>query len=158
MCTRYKNAANASDVMEVGSSWGRLRYTASASFVLALQHALNDDGQIHTALKGSIDYMLGQNSANQSFVVGFGSKSPQRPHHRNVFMNDNSNYSIPTKNRQHGYLVGGTFNPSSFPDNISDYQTSEGGIDYNAGLVGALGYITSIISPVDHSNIGLKDC
>src|SRR5690606_35436903 len=51
-----------------------------------------------------------------------------------------------------------TFNPSSFPDNISDYQTSEGGIDYNAGLVGALGYINSIYSPVDQSKFGFKDC
>lgn len=158
MCTRYKNAANSSNVMEVGSTWGRLRYTASAAFVLALQHALNNDGTIHTALKGSIDYILGQNSANQSFIVGFGSKSPQRPHHRNVFMNDSKNYTIPTKNKQHGYLVGGTFTPGSFPDNIDDYATSEGGIDYNAGLVGALGYINSIYSPVDQSKFGFKNC
>jgi len=158
MCNRYKNSANASDVMEIGSSWGRLRYTASACFVLALQHSLNQDGNIHSALQGSIDYMLGNNSSNQSFIVGFGSKSPNYPHHRNVFMNDYSGHTIPTKNKQHGYLVGGTFSPSTFPDDIGDYQTSEGGIDYNAGLVGALGYINSIKSPVDQSKFGLFAC
>ncbi|MDA3882191.1 MAG: glycoside hydrolase family 9 protein, partial [Bacteroidales bacterium] len=158
ICTNYKSAANGDDVMEVGSDWGRLRYTASATFVLALQHAYNNDGTIHSALQGSIDYILGANSANQSFVVGFGSNSPQRPHHRNVYMNDNQNYNIPTKNQQQGYLVGGTFDPYSFPDNIDDFQTSEGGIDYNAGLVGALGYINSILSPVDQSKFGFQDC
>ncbi|MFW5851377.1 MAG: glycoside hydrolase family 9 protein [Bacteroidota bacterium] len=158
ICNNYKGSVNGNSVMEVGSSWGRLRYTASASFVLALQHAYNNDGSIHSALQGSIDYILGDNSANQSFVVGFGSTSPQNPHHRNVFMNDNSNYNIPTKNQQHGYLVGGTFDPHSFPDDIGDYQTSEGGIDYNAGLVGALGYINSILSPVDQSKFGFQDC
>ena len=155
-CTRYKNSLSGG-VMQVGSTWGRLRYTASACFVLALQHTLNNDGLIHNALKSSVDYILGVNSQNQSFVVGFGTKSPQKPHHRNVFMNDNQNYTIPTKNKQHGYLVGGVWT-GTFPDDINNYQTSEGGIDYNAGLVGALGYINSIKSPVDQSKFGIKYC
>ncbi|OQA95916.1 MAG: Endoglucanase A precursor [Bacteroidetes bacterium ADurb.Bin217] len=154
--TRYKNAFSGG-VMQVGSDWGRLRYTASACFILALQHTLNNDGLIHNALKGSVDYILGVNSQSQSFVVGFGSKAPQKPHHRNVFMNDNQNYTIPTKNKQHGYLVGGVWT-GTFPDNIDNYQTSEGGIDYNAGLVGALGYINSIKSPVDQSKFGIFNC
>ncbi|MBK8806945.1 MAG: hypothetical protein IPO21_10000 [Bacteroidales bacterium] len=50
-------------------------------------------------------------------------------------------------------------NPSSFPDNIDNYQTSEGGIDYNAGLVGALGYVVSRLAPVDQVKFGLgKTC
>ncbi|MFO7869153.1 MAG: glycoside hydrolase family 9 protein [Bacteroidales bacterium] len=160
LCDNYTSTLNDEGVMTIGAAanWGVLRYTANATFVLALQHALHNDTNISSALQGSVDYMLGQNSANQSFVVGFGAKSPQQPHHRNVFMNDNQNYTIPNKNQQHGYLVGGTYNPGSFPDDLNDYETSEGGIDYNSGLVGAIGYINSILSPVDQSKFGFQDC
>jgi hypothetical protein len=34
------------------------------------------------------------------------------------------------------------------------YAYDEGGIDYNAGLVGALGYIVSKVAPVDTSKFG----
>ena len=155
-CTRYK-AAFTGGVMQVGSTWGRLRYTSSACFILALQHTLTNDGLINSALIGSINYIMGTNSQSQSFIVGYGTKSPLKPHHRNVYMNDNSSYTIPTKNKQHGYLVGGVWT-GTFPDDVSNYQTSEGGIDYNAGLVGALGYINSIKSPVDQSKFGIFSC
>lgn len=160
---KYKAAVNGNNVMQVGSNWGVLRYSCSAAFVVALQHAMNKDGAIAPALKGTMDYVLGFNSSNLSFIVGFGNNSPQKPHHRNVYMNDDNqeNHSylqIPPKNRQHGYLVGGSFNPSSFPDNIDNYQTSEGGIDYNSGLVGALAYIRSIVEPVDQTKFGILNC
>lgn len=156
--TLYKSKANSGNVMEVGAAWGKLRYSCSAAFVLALQHSLNNDGEIAKELKGTIDYVLGYNSTGQSFVVGFGSKSPRNPHHRNVFLSDREGASIPARNSQHGYLVGGSFT-GSFPDDIHDYQTSEGGIDYNAGLVGAIAYIRSIVAPVDReAKFGIKEC
>jgi len=37
---------------------------------------------------------------------------------------------------------------------IDNYQQTEGGIDYNAGLVGALAYINSKLNPVDTSSLG----
>lgn len=144
LCDKQKDRPNSEGVIQVPTNWGPLRYSANAAFSLALQHAIAQDGEIHSALQGTVDYIFGDNSANQSFVVGFGSNSPRNPHHRNVF---NGGGSIPTRNVQHGYMVGGSYNPGSFPDEIDNYQTSEGGIDYNAGLVGALGYIISILDP-----------
>lgn len=163
ICARYIASVNANGCITVGSSanWGPLRYSANGAFTLALRQALNKETTINTSLEGTIKYIMGFNSSSQSFIVGFGSKSPKKPHHRNVFLSDANNMasvSIPSRNAQHGYMVGGTLNPGSFPDNISDYKSSEGGIDYNAGLVGALGYILSIKAPVDQSKFGLNNC
>jgi hypothetical protein len=52
-------------------------------------------------------------------------------------------------------MVGGALNASSFSDDINTYKYSEGGIDYNAGLVGALGYIVSKLAPVDTAKFSM---
>lgn len=58
---------------------------------------------------------------------------------------------IPERNKHFGYLVGGTWNSSNYKESVTDYSMTEGGIDYNAGLVGALGYIVSKVDPADTS-------
>jgi hypothetical protein len=98
--------------------------------------------------------VLGANSAGLSFLVGFGAKSAQRPHHRNVYLSDadtgpGNAPPIPERNRQAGILVGGTLNPSDFKDETGSYQFTEGCLDYNAGLVAALGYALAQSAPVD---------
>ena len=46
-------------------------------------------------------------------------------------------------------MVGGTLDPSQFQDQTGSYQYTEGCIDYNAGLVAALGYVLALTAPVD---------
>ena len=84
------------------------------------------------------------------------SKQALHPHHRNVYLRDDNpddsakrNMTIPGRNRQFGYMVGGTWNSSEYKDEVTEYSVTEGGIDYNAGLVGALGYIVSRLDPAD---------
>jgi hypothetical protein len=40
-------------------------------------------------------------------------------------------------------------NPSEFKDETDSYTFTEGCIDYNAGLVAALGYVLALSAPVD---------
>ena len=147
---------------DLGGSWGILRYNANLSFIVALE-AIRTGKKPNTLkfIHDNIDYILGKNSANLSFVVGFGDKSAKFPHHRNVFLVDTNppdaikrTFVIPTKNKQHGYMVGGTRSPSTFNDDIVTYTHTEGGIDYNAGLVGALAYINAQLAPVDTNKFG----
>lgn len=142
------------------TTWGTLRYNANAAFIVALNQKLQGtDATPDAFIYKNIDYILGKNNNNQSFIVGFGTKSPQHPHHRNVYLVDNNpsnsvqtTMTIPTKNAQMGALVGGSRNPSTFNDYILDYQYTEPGIDYNVCLVGVLGYINSILAPVGPSH------
>ena len=49
--------------------------------LMAAQEGFNNAAYVDWA-RGQLHYMLGDNSANQSFVVGFGENYPVRPHHR----------------------------------------------------------------------------
>ena len=154
--------------------WGPVRYNANSSLIVALNQKLQLNGQLPTSgsqidqyILDNIDWILGNNSQNTSFIVGFKPTSlnnvgsPSYPHHRNLWLIDNNPASlvgktIPLKNRQAGLMVGG--NRTAFDDNPAKFEHSEGGIDYNACLVGALAYIKAVVSPVDTNkfNAGSK--
>ena len=153
-----------------GGNWGQLRYVANAGFLIALYNKKNGTN-LDTKVYSNIDYILGSNNAKQSFVVGFepssitGVVSASKPHHRNVFLRDDNpsgtsfnSVSIPVKNRQFGALVGGhKSNSSSYNDDWTEYVNTEVCIDYNAGLVGALGAIKTELAPID-TNKFLTQC
>ncbi len=140
--------------------WGVLRFPANQAFVYGLYAKLNGSKSIDPYALTSIEYIMGKNGANFSYIVGFGDKHPFYPHHRNFYRTDNNNEgNLPTitkdyKYVQLGYMVGGSLDNGSYKDIEKEYTYSEGGIDYNAGLVGALGYINSILSPVDVNKFG----
>ncbi len=144
------------------AGWGPLRYNANTAFHVALWQKLNGtDNTVHKFIYDNIDYILGKNSQNLSFIVGFGSNHAKAPHHRNVYLRDDNpgdgaknSMQIPAKNRQFGFMAGGSRNPSTYQDNVNYYQHTEGGIDYNACLVGALAYIRSVLAPVDTNQFG----
>ncbi|WP_028981407.1 glycoside hydrolase family 9 protein [Sporocytophaga myxococcoides] len=144
------------------TSWGPLRYNANTALMVALWQKLNGtDATPHKFIYDNIDYILGKNSSNLSFIVGFGSKSPLHPHHRNLFLRDDNptdaikmTFPIPTKNKQAGYMVGGTRNAGSFSDDLVNVLHTEGGIDYNACLVGVLAFINSKLDPVNTAKFG----
>jgi hypothetical protein len=111
---------------------------------------------------------LGKNSRNYSFLVGFDDRGPgmaasggaaSKPHHRNVYLNDNNvevknTLSIPARNKYFGYMVGGHREPNKYEDNVDKYESTEGGLDYQAGFVGVLAYIISKLAPADTSKFG----
>lgn len=157
-----KSATGEGGLSTIGDSWGFLRYPANQAFIAGLYSVSQNISTYDQFIYNQIDFILGGNTAKQSFIVGFCegcSKSPQYPHHRNVYLDDKNDMkaikSIPERNKQFGYLVGYTKGSSgSFTESMSAYEQTEGGIDYNAGLVGALGYIVSKLAPVDTSKFG----
>ncbi len=144
------------------TEWGVLRYNGNSALIVALWQKLNNPtGVVNKFIYDNIDYILGKNATSQSFIVGFSAKSPKFPHHRNIYLRDDNpgdaakkQMTIPIKNQQAGLMVGGTRNPSVFNDDVVDFKYTEPGIDYNAGLVGALGYINSRLAPVDTNKFG----
>ena len=140
------------------NTWGPLRYNSNTAFIVALQAVLHKETTVNQFVLRNVSFILGDNSAKQSFVVGFAKdatyKSPQHPHHRNIYLiddmsKDQNKMEIPARNKQMGYMIGGIRKPELFGDVATNAQTNEGGIDYNAGLVGAIAYIISVQNPVD---------
>ncbi len=125
--------------------WGSLRYSANTAF-LALWYAdtvRDHDGQYRALGETQINYALGDNPEQRSYVVGFGDNPPINPHHRAAHGSQTNNIHSPTNN-QHvlwGALVGGPGQPNdgaSYQDDRNDYQANEVALDYNAGYTAAL--------------------
>ncbi len=133
-------------------SWGILRFPANQAFVYALNDkVLGKEKTLNPYALTSIEYIMGSNGKKFSYIVGFGDNFPHYPHHRNFYGLDNdseANLKPQDKFMQLGYMVGGSIKDGDYVDNEKEYTYSEGGIDYNAGLVASLGYINSILNPV----------
>jgi hypothetical protein len=131
------------------TQWGPLRYSANTSFIAGIySDTVRDYNQRYAKFAESqIDYILGDNPNNFSYMVGFGDKYPLRPHHRAAHDGSWGTFdsSTPNKNILYGALVGGPSSPndSSYVDSRSNYITNEVGLDYNAGLTGALAWMYS---------------
>lgn len=125
------------------SQWGSLRYAANTAFLADVYAAsVNDPNGAYTALaQGTIDYILGVNPRNSSYLVGYGSNFPQQPHSREASGVgwDGFNNGLPNAHINFGALVGGPVkaDDTAYTDLRSDYVSNEVALDYNAGLAGA---------------------
>ncbi|KAL8556727.1 hypothetical protein ACS0TY_004259 [Phlomoides rotata] len=146
-----------------------LQYVTSASMILAIYSKIlaeaRADGvrcgssnfspsQIKTFAKSQVDYILGKNPLNMSYMVGFGSKYPRQLHHRGasipsihtnpakVGCNDgmSSWYSSsnPNPNTHTGAVVGGPDSNDRFTDSRSDFSHLETTTYMVAAFVGSV--------------------
>lgn len=131
------------------SQWGSLRYaanTAFAAFVYSdwLASAGGNStlvSRYHDFAVNQINYSLGANPRNSSYMVGFGTNAPINPHHRTAHSSWLDSLSSPTNSRHilYGALVGGPGSPNdAYVDDRSDYVANEVATDYNAGFTSAL--------------------
>ncbi|MEM9005334.1 MAG: glycoside hydrolase family 9 protein, partial [Cyanobacteria bacterium P01_F01_bin.86] len=126
--------------------WGSTRYAANTAMLAGIYaDTVNDkNGQYSEFVQSQINYLLGDNPNNQSYVVGFGENSPQNPHHRGAHGSTNNNiHEGETKNVLYGALVGGPSRPDddAWVDERDDFIANEVALDYNAGFTGALAYM-----------------
>ncbi len=155
-------------MLHITNGWGELRYNANAAFAMALYSKLSGIRTINSTVLKTVEYVMGNNSQKFSYIVGFdvegGISYPHNPHHRNFFRSDCGNEEQAGQSigdlasyryRQLGYMVGGSINDGYYVQTVhwDNYKFSEGGIDYNAGLVGALGYLNSLIAPVQQKEV-----
>ncbi|XP_021285820.1 endoglucanase 8-like [Herrania umbratica] len=108
--------------------------------------------------RSQVDYILGSNPLNMSYMVGYGKKFPEMIHHRGsslpsisqhpqhidcggggtYFSSNNSNPNLLT-----GAVVGGPNVKDSYDDSRVDFEHSEPTTYINAPLVGLLAYFKS---------------
>ncbi|MFP4343703.1 MAG: glycoside hydrolase family 9 protein, partial [Anaerolineales bacterium] len=125
--------------------WGVLRYAANTAFVALVYADLlgtSDSlySRYHDFAVRQIDYALGDNPFNRSFVVGFGNNPPVNVHHRTAHGSWADSLSTPAEQRHilYGALAGGPKDDSTYADVRTDYVMNEVATDYNAGFTSAL--------------------
>ncbi len=152
------NGKSLSDGYTYILSWGSARYNTALQF-----EALCYDKNMHTSLykewaKGQMNYLLGQNSMNQCFVVGYNENASKNPHHRAASgcnsYGELNNGSLPNQKVLLGALCGGLSGGDAghdtasvcapvkyhsdgqhfYHDGIKCYTCNEVTLDYNASL------------------------
>lgn len=146
--------------------WNNMQYVSTAAFLLTVYSDLlqreNQKLSCHDGLvgheeilsfaKAQVDYILGLNPLNMSYLVGYGPKYPRRVHHRGasiVSYRENKgfigctqgydnwyNIQEPNPNILVGALVGGPDNQDNFEDQRKNYMQTEACTYNTAPLVG----------------------
>ncbi|KAL3503550.1 hypothetical protein ACH5RR_037999 [Cinchona calisaya] len=146
--------------------WNNMQYVSSATFLLmvysdhlqATNQMLNCHGvlvgpdELATFAKSQVDYILGSNPMAISYLVGHGSRYPQRVHHRGASMEsyrNNKGFIGCTQGYDNWYgrqrsnpnvlvgaLVGGPDSQDQFRDDRGNYMQTEACTYNTAPLVG----------------------
>lgn len=102
-----------------------------------------------------MDYIMGKNPMNMSYIVGYGNNFPRHVHHRGASTpKDHKHYSCtggwkwrdthkPNPHNITGAMVGGPNRFDQFHDSRINYNYTEPTLAGNAGLVAALISLTS---------------
>nr|GMC85663.1 endoglucanase 11 [Ipomoea batatas] len=146
--------------------WNNMQYVSSAAFLLTLYSDLLkssgekltcpvgevDREEIFGFVRSQVDYILGSNPNNMSYLVGFGPNYPKRVHHRGasiVSFRENQGFigctqgydnwygrNAPNPNVLYGALVGGPGRLDNFEDRRGNYMQTEACTYNTAPLVG----------------------
>ncbi|XP_010264394.1 PREDICTED: endoglucanase 8-like [Nelumbo nucifera] len=126
--------------------------------VVRCQDKVTDPNRLIELAKSQVDYILGHNPLNMSYMVGYGNKFPQRIHHRgsslpsvdahpgHIGCKDGTPYFASKDSNPNvliGAVVGGPQPDDSYPDDRAQFQGSEPTTYINAPLVGLLAYFSS---------------
>ncbi|WP_298483020.1 glycoside hydrolase family 9 protein [uncultured Ruminococcus sp.] len=136
-------------------NWGSNMTVANAGIILGAAYQLTGDDSYYTAAESNLNYLLGKNPNGVCYVTGYGTVSPQNPHHRP---------SMAKKQAMKGMLVGGVNSnledsaakaylinmPSAkcYVDHSESYSTNEITIYWNSPLTYLLS-LTDTAEPED---------
>ncbi|XP_057507977.1 endoglucanase 11 [Actinidia eriantha] len=154
--------------------WNNMQYVSSASFLLTVysdflqssKQKLSCHGgavgpeELLSLAKAQVDYILGSNPMNMSYLVGYGSSYPTRVHHRGgsvISYRENKgfigctqgydnwyNRDAPNPNVVVGALVGGPDCQDNFSDERGNFMQTEACTYNTAPLVGVLARLNQL--------------
>ncbi|NER98595.1 MAG: glycosyl hydrolase family 5 [Symploca sp. SIO1B1] len=129
--------------------WASNKKVAEEGINLVYAYRLTGNQAYLTAAVDQLDYLLGRNHFNLSFITSVGSNSVQHVHHR---ISQAQNIVIP------GLLVGGPnthaqdgiapkgLGPLSYLDDDRSYATNENAIDYNAPAIALIAMLMANVN------------
>ncbi|KAL9226703.1 hypothetical protein vseg_002483 [Gypsophila vaccaria] len=159
------------------NEWNNLQYTISATFAVTVYagylthtqnvlHCFHADAvkpaELLRFAKSQVDYILGDNPQNMSYMVGYWPNFPQKIHHRaasivstarnSTHVGCKEGYEIwynseqPDPNMLIGAIVGGPDKYDIYVDSRSNFKMAEPATSTPPGLVGVLGQLCEVPS------------
>lgn len=141
-------------------TWGSNMSIANAGIVLSIAYELTGDSSYITSAQSQLHYLLGRNPNGICYVTGYGTVSPQNPHHRP---------SIAKGQAMKGMLVGGVNSDLSdstaqkfladappakcYIDDSGSYSTNEITIYWNSPLL----YLLALTEEKETASSGRGD-
>lgn len=141
-------------IPEFGYVWGSNSLVMNNAIILALAYDFTKKSEYLNGVSSSMDYILGRNALDKSFVSSYGTNPVQHPHHR--FWGNDPTQGFPPP--PPGALVGGpngmvqdpaaqAANLDKLPtakrylDKLPSYSTNEVAINWNAPLAWVATYL-----------------
>ena len=125
--------------LKVVNSWGTLRYSSAEALMSLVYYKYSGTTIYRDFAASQMNYILGSNPLDRSYIVGLYENSAKHPHHRAAHGSETLSMMDPPEHKHvlHGALVGGPDQTDAHNDETSDYVSNEVTIDYNAACVGA---------------------
>ncbi len=129
------------------TQWGSLRHSSNTSllaFIYSDKVNTSQENKVkyHDFAVRQINYALGDNPLNRSFMVGFGNDPANNVHHRAAhgpWGNSLQDRPMLPSHTIYGALAGGPSSPDDqFEDDRGDFIANEVACDYNAAFTGAI--------------------
>jgi len=136
------------------SPWGSNSFLLNNLIVLGLAADFTDARKYLNAVVAGMDYILGRNAMDQSYVTGYGTRPLVNPHHRFWAFQSNSKFPHAPPGAVSGGPNSGLQDPyvkaanlvdcaaeKCFADNIEAWSANEITINWNAPLAWVLFYL-----------------
>ena len=140
-----------------GYPWGSNGSVLNNMMVLALAYDFSGDARFLDAVVGGMNYLLGTNPLDRSYVTGYGERPTENPHHRFWAHQIDSQYPPPppgavaggpNSSLQDPYAQGmglkGCAAQTCYVDHIESFSTNEITINWNAPLAWTASFLDEV--------------
>ncbi|GAA5527372.1 glycoside hydrolase family 9 protein [Herpetosiphon gulosus] len=137
-----------------GYPWGSNSFVLNNGIILGLAHDFTGNVSYLNAMSQGMDYLLGRNAMDKSYVTGYGENPLQNPHHRFWAFQANSGFPRPPAGAVSGGPNSALQDPYAqsiglpgckaqkcFVDHIESWSTNEITINWNAPLAWVAAYL-----------------
>jgi endoglucanase len=137
-----------------GFPWGSNSFVLNNMIVMGLAHDFTGDAKYLNGVNEGMNYILGRNPLDQSYVTGYGERPLEHPHHRFWASQANAKFPSapagavsggPNSGLQDPYVqaagLAGCAPQKCFVDNIEAWSANEIAINWNAPLAWAAAFL-----------------
>ena len=145
----------------VSFAWGSNSEVLNSAMIMGLAYQFTGERKYLDGVVQSMDYILGRNAMNKSYVTGYGTDPVAHPHHRFWANQPTLNYPAPPPGVLSGGPNGSPSDPAadaaglaikpdekSYLDDIGSFSTNEVAINWNAPLAWVSAFVDKEQAPV----------